>query len=86
LDFYERVDLPSLTKDDQVSDSTIQPERVPEILKYLSKYEYASRDHAIWALVWHTGVRLGGLRALDLDDVHLDVDKPRIELVHRPGE
>ncbi|MFD1569776.1 tyrosine-type recombinase/integrase [Halorubrum laminariae] len=86
VDFYERVDLPSLTKDDQVSDSTIQPERVPEILKYLAKYEYASRDHAIWALVWHTGVRLGGLRALDLGDLYVDVDKPRIELVHRPGK
>ncbi|WP_434521095.1 tyrosine-type recombinase/integrase [Halorubrum sp. AS12] len=85
-DFYERVDLPSLTKDDQVSDSTIQPERVPEILKYLAKYEYASRDHAVWALVWHTGIRLGGLRALDLGDVHLDVDEPHIELVHRPGK
>jgi integrase len=85
-DFYELVDLPSLTKDDQVSDSTIDPERVPEILRYLNKYEYASRDHAMWALVWHTGVRLGGLRALDVDDVHLDVDTPYIELVHRPGE
>ncbi|WP_418284903.1 tyrosine-type recombinase/integrase [Halorubrum sp. DTA46] len=85
-DFYELVDLPSLTKDDQVSDSTIDPERVPDILRYLNKYEYGSRDHAIWALVWHTGVRLGGLRALDLADVHLDGETPHIELVHRPGK
>jgi integrase len=84
-DLYERVDLPSLSKDDQVSDSTIEPERVPSILNYLSKYEYGSRDHAVWALVWHTGVRVGGLRALDREDVHLDVDEPHIELVHRPG-
>ncbi|WP_281193748.1 tyrosine-type recombinase/integrase [Halorubrum sp. F4] len=84
-DLYERVDLPSLSKDDQVSDSTIEPERVPPILDYLTKYEYGSRDHAVWALVWHTGVRVGGLRALDLGDVHLDDDTPHIELVHRPG-
>ncbi|MWV64274.1 tyrosine-type recombinase/integrase [Halorubrum sp. JWXQ-INN 858] len=84
-DLYERVDLPALSKDDQVSDSTIDPDRVPEILTYLTTYEYASRDHAIWALVWHTGVRLGGVRALDLDDVHLEGGTPYIELIHRPG-
>lgn len=85
-DLYEKVDLPTLSKDDQVSDSTIDPERVPKILDYLSTYEYASRDHAIWALVWHTGLRLGGLRSLDLDDVHLEKENPYIELVHQPGK
>lgn len=85
-ELYERVDLPALSKADQVSDSTIAPERVPKILDYLSTYQYGSRDHAIWALVWHTGMRSGGLRSLDLDDVYLDDNEPYIELHHRPNE
>lgn len=85
-DLYERVDLPKLSKADQVSDSTIDPERVPQILDYLNTYEYGSRDHALWALAWHTGIRLGGIRALDLGDVQLDEDQPHIEIRHRPNQ
>jgi len=85
-DLYERVELPSISKADQVSDSTISPERVPNILNYLSTYEYASRDHVVWSLVWHTGMRSGGLRSLDLEDTYLNDKEPYVELHHRPKE
>jgi len=83
-DLYEKVPLPTLSHSDEVSDSTISPERVPRILDYLCRYEYASRDHVIWTLIWHTGARLGGVRALDLEDCDLEGNKPGLNYVHRP--
>jgi integrase len=83
-DLYEKVPLPDLTTADEVSDSSLEPDRVPPIMDYLHRYEYASRDHIIWLLIWHTGARLGAVRALDLRDLDLDGRKPCIEYVHRP--
>jgi len=83
-DLYERVSLPSLSRHQEVSDSTIDPERVPPILDYLGQYEYASREHVIWTLIWHTGARTGGVRALDLRDAELDGEAPGLNYVHRP--
>ncbi|SHH23657.1 tyrosine-type recombinase/integrase [Halobaculum gomorrense] len=80
----EKVILPTLSASSEVSDSTIAPERVPPVIDYLDRYEYASRDHVVWALVWHTGARLGAVRALDLEDCELDNKKPGINYIHRP--
>ena len=83
-DLYEKVPLVKLTRDDEVSDSYLAPERASDIVEYLSRYEYASRDHVVWALIWHTGARLGAVRALDLRDLELDGNQPSISFVHRP--
>jgi hypothetical protein len=37
---------------------------------FLQKYEYATKRHALFALLLDTGFRLGTVRALDLDDCH----------------
>lgn len=73
----------------EVSESTLDPERAETILRYLDRYDYASRTHVIVLLLWHTGCRTGALRALDVDDLNLDGDRPdgggpRIHFVHRP--
>ncbi|OYR83183.1 integrase, partial [Halorubrum ezzemoulense] len=83
-DLYEKVPLVKLTREDEVSDSYLRPERAADIVEYLSRYEYASRDHVVWALIWHTGARLGAVRSLDLQDLDLEGNKPSIEFVHRP--
>jgi integrase len=83
-DLYLKVPLPNLSESDEVSDSTMVPDRVPPILEYLNRYEYASRDHVVALLLWHTGARLGGIRALDVRDCQLDNREPTIEFVHRP--
>ena len=83
-DLYEKVPLPSLAQSEEVSDSTISPERVPDILEWLDRYEYASRDHVLWTLIWHTGARMGGIRALDLEDCYLDEKNPGLDYKHRP--
>lgn len=84
-DLYEKVPLLPLTDADQVSDSTMSPDRVPPILDYLHRYEYASRDHVVWTLIWHTGGRLASVRALDLRDCDLDGPKKGLDYVHRPA-
>lgn len=88
-DLYDRVPLPTLSNGEEVSNSTLDPDRVAAILEYLNQYKYASRDHSVVLLGWHTGARVGALRALDLDDVDLDgehsrVTGPAVHFVHRP--
>lgn len=83
-DLFEKVPIPNLSVEDEVSDSKMNPERVPPILEYVGRYEYASRDHVILLLMWHTGARLGAIRALDLSDCELDTTEPTVEYVHRP--
>ena len=65
-------------------DEKIEPERAQAILRYLDKYHYATMQHALFALLWDTGFRLGTVRALDLDDYHLD--EMYVETRHRPDE
>lgn len=83
-DLYNKVPIPDVSMADEVSDSKIVPERIPPIMEYLERYEYASRDHVQLLLIWHCGARTGGLRALDLRDLDLDSREPMIRFRHRP--
>lgn len=83
-DLRTKVPLPSVSGAAGVSDSTLEPARADTILDYLRKYEYASRNHVTTLLLWHTGARMGGIRALDVDDCELDEDDPGVQFVHRP--
>lgn len=88
-ELHERVAVPMATGED-VSESTLQPDRAVAILEYLDRYEYASRRHVVLLLLWHTGCRTGELRALDVDDVDLHGDRPEgqgpaLKFAHRPG-
>lgn len=80
----EDVPLPSLTGAQNVSDTTLNPSRVEVILDYLNRYKYASRDHLTLLLMWHTGARVGGIRALDMDDVDVTGENPGLRFRHRP--
>lgn len=82
----EKVPLPTISDSGEVSDTTLEPERAETILGYLEKYQYASRNHVVVLLLWHTGCRVGGLRALDVQDCDLDGDNPGVEFMHRPEE
>ncbi|MGB9931128.1 tyrosine-type recombinase/integrase [Haloarcula amylolytica] len=88
-ELYDQVPLPRMNNGEDVSESTLDPDRAVEIVDWLERYEYASRRHVIVLLLWHTGCRVGELRALDLGDVDLDGNRPRadgpaIHFVHRP--
>lgn len=81
-DLKQKVLLPEVTRAAEKSDSTLEYERAKRILDHLHKYEYASRDHLIFSLLWRTGMRQGSLRALDLGDY--DREDLALEVRHRP--
>lgn len=83
-DLREKVPLPTLSKGESVSDTTIEPERVDRILDYLEKYEYGGYHHTLLLVMYHTGARAGAIRGIDLRDLDLDQDQPGIEFMHRP--
>jgi len=46
-----------------------------EMLDFLKKFEYASNRHVTLLILWKTGMRMSGLRTLDLGD--FDDGRPR---------
>jgi site-specific recombinase XerD len=69
-----KVDIPTISKAERANDEKLSASRAKTILSKLEKYDYASRDHALFQLAWHTGARLGALRSLDLRDCYLTED------------
>lgn len=78
----EKVQSPDLKDKENIRDVMLDRDRVEEILDHLAKYEYAPRAHVILALEWHTMMRRGAVRALDVSDY--DSEGQFIELRHRP--
>jgi len=74
------VDIPELVKSHRVNEEKLAATRAEEILDTLDTYRYGSREHALFALAWHTTMRLGTLRSLDVGDCFLeeaDLDRLR---------
>lgn len=83
-DLYNKVMVPRVRPSDRRSNEILHAEDAQEILQYLSKYQYASIEHTLLALLWETGMRIGAANSIDLEDV--DFDEEHIRLVHRPTE
>ena len=79
---HEKVLLPSLDKYENQRDESLDAERAHVMLEFLEKFEYASRDHVVFLILWKTGMRTGGLRALDRDDCY--PRKKGLEVGHHP--
>jgi len=80
----ERVLLPELDPEESSRDEKLNGERATAVLDHLDQFEYASRNHVIMGILWHTGIRLGALRALDVED--FDADAGCLDLRHRPDQ
>jgi len=78
----ERVLIPEPEDEEESKDVYLDEARAEQILEYLDQFQYASRAHVIISLLWHTGMRLGSLRALDVED--FDADAQCLDLVPRP--
>lgn len=78
----EKVKIPNLEPEEESRDNKIETERALDILEHLDRFQYASRDHVIMAILWHTGIRLGTLRAFDVEDY--DADAECLDVRHRP--
>nr|WP_245778439.1 tyrosine-type recombinase/integrase [Halogeometricum rufum] len=78
----ERVQIPEVEPEDEARDEHIAADRARDLLEHLERFSYASRDHVVLALFWHTGIRLGSLRSFDVGD--FDRDTMCLDLRHRP--
>ncbi|WP_336037438.1 tyrosine-type recombinase/integrase [Halobacterium yunchengense] len=79
----ELVRIPATNVEDEICDDVLTREEANAILDHLGKFEYASDRHVIFLILWKTGMRLSGLRALDVDD--FDEARPALEIRHRPS-
>lgn len=81
-DLHTTVVSPSLARNEDQRDVMLESDTAEEILSHLRRFDYASRGHIIMALLWHTGMRTGSLRALDVEDYHEEGEY--VEVRHRP--
>jgi site-specific recombinase XerD len=79
---HDKIVMPVLKKDDEQSEEILRSEDAEKVLAYLRRFEYTSRWHVILELLWHTGIRLGALYSLDVDDY--DSEKERLEIRNCP--
>lgn len=81
----DMMDIPNVTRSDTVSEVTLKLDHAEQVLRYLSTYEYATRQHALFFTMWHTGCRASGAVALDLEDFDPDLeDKGLLKFRNRP--
>jgi site-specific recombinase XerD len=83
----ETVYVPRASKTEQSRDDRLETEAATALLSHFrdrSNDLFGRKWHAILEVIWHTGARLGGVRALDLDDY--DRDFRVLEFRHRPDQ
>jgi len=79
---HDKLLVPSVEDEEAVSNSMLEAERSEHILRYLSKYEYASKRHTLFAVLWHTGCRMGAAHSMDVSD--FDRESQALKVRHRP--
>jgi integrase len=79
----EKILLPTTTEDD-ARDEMLDSDRAWQILEHLEQYRYASLEHALFAVLWHTGIRIGAARGLNIEDYN--AEDQYLELLHCPRE
>ncbi|WP_248515943.1 tyrosine-type recombinase/integrase [Salinarchaeum laminariae] len=83
-DLGEKVQIPTLSKDEESSDQKLAHDDAEELLGFFreSRAWRGRPQHAVLELAWHVGCRMSGIRALDLRD--FDPDAQTLEFRHRP--
>jgi integrase len=81
-DLHHKVRSPDVTPDENSRDVMIEAEDAETMLAYLERYEYASIRHVTASLLWHTMIRMGAARALDVEDY--DPEEQSLRIRHRP--
>jgi len=80
----ESVVSPETTTHDEVDLEAIEIPRAQRIRDYLRTYEYASREHIVFELIWHSTLRNCTVHSLDVSD--FDRDAQLLTIRHRPEE
>jgi len=81
----ERIDVPTLSKEDGSSSDRLETKDAIELLDFFrnSTAYYGKPMHAVLEIFWCVGCRLGGLQALDLKD-YIE-DGPYLHFKNRTG-
>ncbi|WP_436924940.1 tyrosine-type recombinase/integrase [Halosimplex amylolyticum] len=79
----EKVHVPEVPDGEESNDEMLEHGAARSLIKsYRNGPDRATANHALLELLWFTGARLGGVRALDLDDYH--PGEQYVEFRHRP--
>jgi integrase len=78
----EKLIISKVSKGEAVRDDAITHEEACAIREHLRKYEYASKEHVIFSLLYHTGMRRGACVSLDVGN--WESDEEYIEIQHQP--
>lgn len=80
----KKVPVPDVEQSDTTDDTKLATEDALCLLRHYRNdpADYGSRGHALLELFWHTGARVGGVRALDVRDFFPKEDL--VEFRHRP--
>jgi site-specific recombinase XerD len=81
-DLSSKVLSPDLSNGENQRDVMLEPDAATDLLKYLSRFEYASLDHVLLTLLWRTGMRTGAVHGLDISDY--DSEDALLAIRHRP--
>lgn len=81
---FLKIDSPTIPDGENARDRALKSERASEILDHLETYEYASVEHVLWLILANTGMRMGAVHGLDVNDYHPHGDPPYLEIEHRP--
>lgn len=68
----DKVIIPNVSSQQKAREVHLSHERAEQITDYLCKYEWASIQHIVWHLTYHTGMRRSALYALDKGDWRSD--------------
>jgi site-specific recombinase XerD len=69
-DLPDKLDIPTLTEDEETSDEMLAAEDARPLLEFFrnSTREYGTPQHVLLEVMWHIGGRMSCYRALDLED------------------
>ena len=83
-DLPDRIELPTLSKDEQTSDTKLAADDARLLLEHYreSTRDYGTIHHVVLELMWHIGGRIGCFRSLDLGDY--DTENRVLRFRHRP--
>jgi site-specific recombinase XerD len=79
----QKVDPPDVPRDDHVDETRLHTNDARSLLEWFEDHDYGSRSHALLSVLWFTGCRLGGVRALDLEDY--SSENQYLQFIHRPS-
>lgn len=86
-DLPDRVDVPQVPPEERSSDVKLSEEAAQALLEHYrnSSEDFGTREHVLLELVWHVGLRIGAVRALDIRDMRETADAQRyLDVPNRP--